>query len=169
MDSLSVQIIVTVLAALAYVVGLAGIVVPVLPGTITILIATLIWAILIGGPVAWTCFAIVAVLSIIAMTANYVITGRRLKKHEVPTWPILVGLASGIVGIFVIPFLGLFIGFVIGLYCAEAIRLQDWSKGLSSAWVAIKALGIGFAVELVLALGSTLTFAIAVTVHFVTR
>ena len=41
-DSLTVQIIVTVLAGLAYVVGLAGIIVPVLPGTITLVIATLI-------------------------------------------------------------------------------------------------------------------------------
>ena len=103
------------------------------------------------------------------MTANYVITGRSLKKHEVPTWPILVALASGIVGIFVIPFLGLIIGFLLGLYVAESIRQQDWSGGLKTSWVAIKALGIGFAVELVLALGSTLAFAIAIVAHFVTR
>lgn len=169
MDTLSVQIIITVVVAIAYVIGLAGIVVPILPGTITILLATLVWAIFIGGPIGWICFAIVAVFSIIAMTANYLITGRSLKKHEVPTWPILVGIAAGIVGIFVIPFLGLLIGFVIGLYLAEAIRLKDWSQGLRSAWIAIKALGVGFAVELLLAFGSTITFAIAVTAHFVTR
>lgn len=169
MDSLTVQIVTTVLVAFAYTVGLAGIVVPVLPGTITIVVATLVWAIVIGGPVAWTCFGIVLVLGIAGMCANYFITGRSLKRNEVPTWPILVGLAAGIVGIFVIPFAGLLIGFVLGLYVAEAIRLQDWHKGLTSAWVAIKALGIGFAVELALALASTLTFAIAVTVHFVTR
>ena len=39
-DSLTVQIIVTVLAGLAYAVGLTGIIVPILPGTITIVIAT---------------------------------------------------------------------------------------------------------------------------------
>lgn len=168
-DSLTVQIIVTVLAALAYCVGLAGIVVPILPGTITIVIATLIWAIVMGSAPGWICFGIVLILGIAGMAANYFITGRSLKKHEVPTWPILVALASGIVGIFVIPFLGLIIGFLLGLYVAESIRQQDWSGGLKTSWVAIKALGIGFAVELVLALGSTLTFAIAIVAHFVIR
>lgn len=169
MDSLAVQITVTILAALAYAVGLTGIVVPVLPGTITIVIATLIWAIIIGGPTAWVCFAIVAILGTAGMCANYFITGRSLKRHEVPLWPIVIGIIAGIVGLFVIPFLGLPIGFIIGLYLAEVIRLKDWRKGLTSAWVAIKALGIGLGIELLLAMGSTITFAIAATVHFVTR
>lgn len=168
MDSLTVQIIVTVLAALAYFVGLTGIIVPVLPGTITIVIATLVWAIVIGGWPAWIAFAIVLVLGAIGMTCSYVLTGRRLKEAEVPMWPVLVGIASGIVGIFVIPFLGLPIGFLIGLYVAESLRLKDWRKGLDNAWIAIKALGLGIIIEFSLAMLSTITFAIAVVVHFVT-
>lgn len=166
MDAMSLQILVTVLVALAYVVGLCGIVLPVLPGTITIIIATLIWAIVTGSWTSWVAFAIVAVLGIAGMTTSYVLTGRRLQRHEVPTWPILVGIASGIVGIFVIPFLGLPIGFLAGLYVSEAVRLKDWKRGLSSAWVAIKALGIGIAIEFSLAMLSTITFAIAVVLHF---
>lgn len=166
MDTMSLQILVTVLVALAYVVGLCGIVLPVLPGTITIIIATLIWAIVTGSWTSWVAFAIITVLGIAGMTASYVLTGRRLQRHEVPTWPILVGIASGIVGIFVIPFLGLPIGFLAGLYVSEAVRLKDWKRGLSSAWVAIKALGIGIAIEFTLAMLSTITFAIAVVLHF---
>lgn len=166
MDAMSLQILVTVLVALAYVVGLCGIVLPVLPGTITIIIATLIWAIVTGSWTSWVAFAIITVLGIAGMTASYVLTGRRLQRHEVPTWPILVGIASGIVGIFVIPFLGLPIGFLAGLYVSEAVRLKDWKRGLSSAWVAIKALGIGIAIEFTLAMLSTITFAIAVVLHF---
>lgn len=166
MDAMSLQILVTVLVALAYVVGLCGIVLPVLPGTITIIIATLIWAIVTGSWTSWVAFAIIAVLGVIGMTTSYVLTGRRLQRHEVPTWPILVGIASGIVGIFVIPFLGLPIGFLAGLYVSEAVRLKDWKRGLSSAWVAIKALGIGIAIEFTLAMLSTITFAIAVVLHF---
>lgn len=166
MDTMSLQILVTVLVALAYVVGLCGIVLPVLPGTITIIIATLIWAIVTGGWTSWVAFAIILVLGIAGMTTSYVLTGRRLQRHEVPTWPILVGIAAGIVGIFVIPFLGLPIGFLAGLYVSEAVRLKDWKRGLSSAWVAIKALGIGIAIEFTLAMLSTITFAIAVVVHF---
>ncbi len=66
------------------------------------------------------------------------------------------------------PFLGLPIGFLIGLYVAESLRLKDWRKGLDNAWIAIKALGLGIIIEFSLAMLSTITFAIAVVVHFVT-
>jgi uncharacterized protein YqgC (DUF456 family) len=166
-DSLTVQIIVTVVVGIAYVVGLTGIVVPVLPGTITIVIATLIWAILIGGWPAWVAFGIVLVLSAIGMTTSYVLTGRRLHAAEVPMWPIYVAIASAIVGLFVIPFLGLPIGFLVGLYVAESLRLKDWRMGLENAWIALKALGLGILIEVSMAMLSTITFAIAVVVHFV--
>lgn len=168
MGSLTLDIVVTVLAALAYIVGLTGIVLPVLPGTITYVIATLIWAIVIGGWPAWVAFGLILLFGAAGMTASYVLTGRRLKQHEVPTWPILVGIAAGIVGIFVIPFLGLPVGFLAGLYIAESLRLKDWKHGLTSTWVAVKALGIGIAIELSLAFCATITFAVAAVVHFTT-
>ena len=169
MDSLTVQVVVTVVVALAYIVGLTGIIGPVRPGTSLIGIATLVWAIIIGGWPAWVAFVIILLLGAAGMTCSYVLTGRRLKANEVPTWPLLVGLAAGIVGIFVIPFLGLPIGFVVGLCAAEAVRLKDWRKGLNSAWVAVKALGTGIVIEFSLAMLSTITFAIAVAVHFINR
>lgn len=168
MDSLTVQIIVTVVVGLAYIVGLTGIVVPVLPGTITIAIATLVWAIVIGGWPAWIVFAIVLVLSAIGMTTSYVLTGRKLHAAEVPMWPIYVGIAAGIVGFFVIPLLGLPIGFVLGLCVSEAVRQKDIAKGLNSAWIAVKALGVGIMIEFSLAMLSTIVFAVGVVVHFVT-
>ncbi len=166
-DSLTVQIVVTILAGLAYIVGLAGIIVPVLPGTITIVIATLIWAIIVGGWPAWIAFGIVLLLGAAGMTTSYVLTGRRLHRAEVPMWPIYVAIVSGIVGIFVIPFLGLPIGFLIGLYISEAIRQKDWRKGLTTMWIALKALGVGILIEFSLAMASTIVFAIAVAAHFV--
>ena len=157
-DSLTVQIIVTVLAGLAYAVGLTGIIVPVLPGTITIVIATLVWAILIGGWPAWVAFGIVLLLG----------AAGRLHAAEVPMWPVYVAIAAAVVGFFVIPFLGLPIGFLAGLYVAESLRLKDWRKGLDNTWIALKALGTGILIEFSLAVLSTFTFAIAVIVHFVT-
>lgn len=169
MDSLTVEVIATILAGVLFLVGLTGIVVPVIPGSITLLLTMLVWAILTGGTTAWVAFALVALFSIAGMTCSYVLTGRRLKQHEVPTWPILVGILCGIIGIFVIPLLGLFIGFVVGLYGAEWVRRKDPRLAWDSSWVAIKALGTGIVLELAFGFASTLTFAIAATVHFVTR
>jgi len=167
-DSLTVQVIVTVLAGLAYVVGLSGIIVPVLPGTITIVIATLIWAIVLGGWPAWVAFAVVVVFSAIGMTTSYVLTGRRLHAAEVPMWPVYVAIAAAIVGFFVIPFVGLPIGFLVGLYIAESLRLKDWRQGLTNTGIALKALGTGILIEFSMAILSTFTFGLAVVIHFVT-
>src|SRR5699024_8816872 len=64
----------------------------------------------------------------IGMTTSYVLTGRRLLAAEVPMWPVYVAIASGIVGIFVIPFLGLPLGSLLGLYLSEAVRQKDWGR-----------------------------------------
>lgn len=166
MDSLTIDIIATILAGILFLVGLTGIVVPILPGSITILLTMLVWAIVVGGWTSWVAFALVAVFSIAGMTCSYVLTGRRLKKAEVPNWPLLVGIVCGIIGIFVIPFLGLFIGFIAGLYGAEWYRRKDPRLAWESSWLAIKTLGVGIAVELGLGFLSTLTLAVAATTHF---
>lgn len=166
MDPLTVDIIATIVAGLLFVVGLTGIVMPILPGSITILVTMLVWALIVGGWPSWVAFAIVAICSIAGMTCSYVLTGRNLKKHQVPNWPILVGVVCAIIGLIVIPFLGLFIGFVAGLYGAELYRRRDMRLAWESSWVALKSLGVGIAIELGLGLVSTLTFAIAVLVHF---
>lgn len=166
MDPLALDIIVTILAGILFLVGLTGIVVPVLPGSITILVTMLVWAIVVGGWPSWVAFGIVTVLSIAGMTCSYVLTGRRLKKAEVPNWPIVVGIVAGIVGIFVIPVLGLPIGFMLGLYGSEWYRRRDPKLAWESSWIALKSLGIGILVELGLGFLSTLAFAVAAAVHF---
>src|SRR5699024_9059126 len=64
-------------------------------------------------------------------------------------------------------FLGLPLGFLLGLYICEAVRQEDWRKGLTSAWIAMKALGLGILIEVSLAMLSTIAFAVAVVVRFV--
>lgn len=168
MDSLTVQIIVTVVVGLAYIVGLTGIVLPIIPGSITILIGSLVWAIVLGGW-TWLAFAIIAIFCVAGMTCSYVMTGKRLKDNDVPMWPILVGIAAGIIGIFVIPYAGLLIGFLVGLYGAEWFRRRDMKLAWETSWIALKALGIGLTLELLCGFASTLTFAIATTLHFLNR
>ena len=90
-DSLTVQIIVTVLAGLAYAVGLTGIIVPVLPGTITIVIATLVWAILIGGWPAWLVAPLGAsAVLVFAVPAEVLLTTRRFAVAAIASHAVAV-------------------------------------------------------------------------------
>ena len=121
------------LVGLAVLVGLVGIVVPVLPGTVLILGAVLVWAIEDGSGTAWGVFAIVTLLLAAGTVVKYAVPGRRLKANGVPHRTLLLGTALGIVGFFVIPVVGLFIGFVLGVYLAELQRV-----GKDAAWPSTK-------------------------------
>ena len=51
-----------VLVALAILVGLVGVIVPILPGLVLVLAAILVWAISEGSATGWTVFAVAALL-----------------------------------------------------------------------------------------------------------
>lgn len=163
---LNTDILTSVLVAAAILVGCLGIILPVLPGSILIGIAVLVWAIVIGGPMAWIIFAIVAVFVAGGMSSSLVLTGRKLKTMEVPNTSVLLGGLLGIVGFFVIPVVGLPIGFVVGLFLAEYLRLHEAKLAWDSSWESIKAIGLGTAIEFMLALLAAITFGIGVLIHF---
>ena len=79
---------------------------------------------------------------------KYLVPNRRLKEVGVPASTQWVGAAVGIVGFFVVPVVGLFIGFVLGVYLAEYRRL-----GAKAAWPstrhALKAVGLSIIIELI--------------------
>jgi len=139
---------VELLVGLVILVGLVGIVVPVLPGSILILGAVLVWTVSEGSGTAWTVFALATTLLVAGAIVKYVIPGRGLRSSGVPNRTIMFGGLLGIVGFFVVPVIGLVIGFVLGVYLSEVRRV-----GRHLAWpstvAAMKAVGLSIFVELV--------------------
>ena len=117
-----------VVVGLAILVGLAGIVLPVLPGTLLILVAVLVWATETGGATAWTVLGVTVVLLAVGSVIKFLLPGKQLKA-AVPTSTLAVGAVLGIVGFFVIPVVGMFVGFPLGIYVAEVARV-----GSAAAW-----------------------------------
>lgn len=141
------------LVALAIAVGLAGILVPVLPGSVLILGGVLVWAIDVGGATAWVVFALVAAILVVGGVVKYLVPNRRLKSVGVPASTQWVGAAVGIVGFFVIPVVGLFVGFVLGVYAAERHRVGD--AAWPSTKAALRAVGLSIVIEMVAGLAAT--------------
>ena len=139
------------LVAIAIAVGIAGIIVPVLPGTILVLAAVLVWALDIGTTTAWAVFAVSSLLLVMGSVVKYLLPGRQLKASGVPSRTLLVGALLGFIGFFVVPVVGMFIGFVLGVYVAERARV-----GGALAWPstksALRAVGASILIELVAAL-----------------
>ncbi|MFW0788483.1 DUF456 domain-containing protein [Gordonia sp. CPCC 205333] len=137
--------------ALAICVGLVGIVLPILPGTLLVAASILVWAIIIGGW-AWAVFAVAAAIMVAGEVVKYLVAGRGLKSAGVPNMTIVVGGIAGIVGFFVVPVVGLFLGFVLGAYVSELVRNRTFSHAWQGAVAALKAVGTSMLIELLGAL-----------------
>ena len=153
---------VALLSVVLAVVGVVGIVVPVLPGSVAVASGLLVWALFGGSPYGWFVFAAGAALVAVGAAAQYLITGRTLKQREIPSRSVVVGLIAGVVGLFVIPFVGLPLGFVAGLLLMEYVRVRDLRQALSTSWVALKSVGLGMLVELGCALAASTVLLIGV-------
>ncbi|MBO1750569.1 DUF456 domain-containing protein [Actinotalea sp. BY-33] len=154
----------TVLVGVAVLVGLVGIVLPVLPGSPTIAVAVLVWAISVGTTGGWVVLGVVLVLLALGWSTTYVLTGRRVHQAGVPRRSIVVAGIAGIIGFFVIPVLGLFLFFAGGLFAAEYLRLRDLDTARRTAVAALKATAWGMLVELTLALVAAGTWLVAVLI-----
>ena len=147
----------SVVASLVILIGLAGILVPVLPGTVLIGVAIVGWAAFTGGETAWVAAGIAVTLLIVGTVVKFAVPHRRLRETGVPTSTIVVGGILGIVGFFAVPFVGLFVGFIGGVWLAEARRLGAGSAGPSTK-SAVGAVGLSILIELTAGLLATVVF-----------
>jgi uncharacterized protein YqgC (DUF456 family) len=134
--------------ALVIAVGIVGIVVPVLPGAIVVLAAIVVWGLVEGGFSAWLFVIGAAVCLAGAQLLKYLVPGRRLREAGVPRSTLAVGAVLGVVGFFVIPVVGLLVGFVAGVYAAERRRLGGHSPARAATASAIRAVGLALAIEM---------------------
>jgi uncharacterized protein YqgC (DUF456 family) len=148
--------------ALAIAIGLVGIVLPILPGTVVILAAVVVWAALEGGAIAWTACAIAVGALVAAQVLKYAVPGRRLRISGVPPTTLVIAAALAVVGFFVIPVVGLVIGFVVGVYAAEAARLGDLQRAWQTTRSALSAVGLSILIELAGGLAAAAVWAAAV-------
>lgn len=152
-----------ILVAVLIAVGVAGIIIPVLPGTVLVLGAILVWALEIGTSVAWLVFAFATTFLVLGTIVKYLVPGRQLKASGVPTRTLVVGGVLAFVGFFVVPVVGMFIGFVLGVYVAERARV-----GAGAAWpstkAALRAVGVSILIELVAAFLAVATWVVGVVV-----
>jgi uncharacterized protein YqgC (DUF456 family) len=143
-----------VLVALAIAVGLVGILVPILPGTILVGAAILAWAWSVGTTTAWLVLAVAVVILAAGTVVKYLLPGRRLQVAGIPASTQWFGVLLGVVGFFVVPVIGLILGFVLGVYLAELRRV-----GSAEAWPStvhsLKAVGLSILIELAAAVAAT--------------
>ncbi|OLP01234.1 hypothetical protein BVU76_16380 [Mycolicibacterium porcinum] len=154
-----------VLVALVIALGLLGIVLPVLPGGGFLVFAAIaVWAIWEAksipahATVAWVTLGVAAVFFVTAEVIKYVWPVRRMRAAEVGIWSLVAGGVLGLIGFFVIPVIGLVIGFVAGVYLAELAARRDYRRAWTSTVHALKGVALSVGVELTGALLATIAW-----------
>ena len=64
-----------------------------------------------------------------------------------PNWVLIVGALSGIVGFFIIPVVGLIVGFIVGVFLSEAFRLKTFKDAWPTTMQAMKSAGWSVLIE----------------------
>jgi uncharacterized protein YqgC (DUF456 family) len=150
-----------IIVAVVIAVGVIGVVVPMLPGSLLVLVAVVVWATEMTGRSAWTVAALAGGLVVIGGVVKYLVPGRSLQRAGVPNSTLFLGAALGVVGFFVVPVIGLPLGFVLGVYVAEWRRL-----GHDRAWPAtvqaVRAVGLGILIEFLFAFLAALVWVVGV-------
>jgi len=139
----------SLLIGLVMVVGLVGVVVPVLPGTALVLAAGVAWALLVveGGTGRWVVVGVMAALFLAGLVLKVALPGRRL-SGQLPRSTLQLGALGAAVGLVVLPPFGLLLGAVVGTYAAEARRLGPGAPARRSTVRVLKAVGLGVLAEL---------------------
>jgi uncharacterized protein YqgC (DUF456 family) len=153
-----------VVVGLVIAIGLVGVLIPVLPGLFLVWGAVAVWAFEVGSAAGWVVLALATALLVGGTVVKYVVPGRRLREAGVPWASTAAGGALGVVGFFVIPVVGLLIGFVLGIYLAERLRLRTHPLAWQSTKHALAAAGWSVLIELGAGVAIAICWLVAVLV-----
>lgn len=138
---------------LAFVVGLFGVFLPIIPGLIIIWLAALFYAAVVVGFDVFSpwLFILITLIALVAGTANIWLAALGAKTTGASWRTLVIGFVGAIAGTFFIPIplLGTILGYAGGLILAEYIRLGQWRPALNAAVGGIVGWGVSTVVELI--------------------
>jgi len=154
MDLTNTGTMVDVIAGIAVALGVVGVVIPIVPGLLLGWAGVLFWALFsdASGALKWLVLVFATLVAVLGALVKYLVPGKRLKAAGVPNSALLAGGVLGLIGFFVVPVVGLILGFVLGVWLVERARV-----GAAQAWPSTKralaAAGLAMLIEFTAALG----------------
>lgn len=155
-----------VVGVIGILVGLAGIVVPVLPGSIIVWLATA--GTLLAhraDAAAWMLVVVLAVLSLAGSLATVVLPARTGMAGGAARSSFALAGIGAVLGFFLLPVLGFVVGALAGLFVGERLRFGETHPAIRSTGRVLRAYGIGVMVDLAAALTMVAIWVVAVFVR----
>ena len=133
-------------------VGLLGLLIPVIPGLVIIWLASLAYGVGVGFQTpGWIFFAILTVIMVVGSVVDNLVMGQQAHRNGASWISVLLAMLFGVIGTFILPIFGGFIGALAALFLAEWIRRKNWREAMTATtgW----AVGCGWAIVIRFILG----------------
>ncbi len=146
-------------------VGVAGIVVPILPGMLLVWFTVVVYAWRTGFEIiGWPTLTVITIIALVTGLSNIWLPLLGAQKTGAAKRALFLGVIGAIIGTFVIPIplLGTVIGYAIGVFLGEFMKQRDWRLALKSSLGGVAGWGISTVVEIVGALLILVIFVVQV-------
>ncbi len=138
----------TFVVALLMAVGLAGVILPFLPGLPIIWGAALLYGFLTDfGGVGWTAMAVITVLAGLGIVASILLPDRAGRGAGASRSTRVFAGVLGLVGFFVVPVIGFPLGACAGVLLAQYRQTADLDGAVRSTVAVVKGFGAGLVAE----------------------
>jgi hypothetical protein len=143
--------------AVTMAVGIVGTALPIVPGLWLIWAAAVVYGALAGFDwIGLVAMAVITSLAIAGSVASIYLPQRRAAGAGVPWWGQLLALAVAVVGFFVVPVVGILLGFALGILAVSLISTRDvglaWEATRSTLMGMVVASGVQFAAGMTMAI-----------------
>ncbi|MET9468711.1 DUF456 domain-containing protein [Streptomyces sp. NPDC006544] len=136
------------LMGLVLLLGVAGVLVPGLPGTWLVWAGVLWWTLHEQSSAAWTLLAATTALLLVVQVVKGLLPPRRLRGVGVTSRMAAYAGAGAVLGFVLVPVVGAVPGFVGGIYVCERLRLGSDGEARTSVRAVMRAVGTSVLVEL---------------------
>jgi uncharacterized protein YqgC (DUF456 family) len=131
------------------IIGLVGIVIPVLPGMLLIWLATLFFVIVSGfDTLSIGAFAVITLIAFVTGTADFWLSSLSAKRSGASKRSLLLGLVGSIIGTILLPLIGTIIGYGVGILLSEYQQHNDWRGAWKASLGGVAGWGLATAVQL---------------------
>ncbi len=152
---------IVVISALFMVVGLIGVVLPVLPGLLLVWVGVLLWTLAEDAGAAWWVLGVVTALYAVGVVVEYMVPGQRMRRAGVRTGTLVLAVLLAIVLGILIPVVGALLGFPLGIYLVQRARRGSHEEAVRATGHALRAIGLNIVIELGTALLMITTWVLA--------
>jgi uncharacterized protein YqgC (DUF456 family) len=142
-----------IVVAVAMAVGVAGTVVPFLPGLALVWLAALVYGLADGFATAGLAiFLVMSALAVTGVVVGWVVPHRAAAAGGAQVVSLWAGAALGVAGFFLVPFVGLPLGILTGILGAEWFRTRSWATAKRTTLATLRGFGVATLAQFAIAL-----------------